>query len=472
MRYTDEELLEQLRDLALTLGKSPSAVDANANPNIANVSTYMTRFGSWSKAKELAGITTPNKFGAKTDEDLIKSLAAFYDKNGRHPKLRECRAENGLFGPNTYKDRFGGWDKALEAAGLYNDNLRTNQVSDSWLLASLSRFYAEEGLAPRHEDCNDSNRYLYLKSHMVYVRRFGGFSEALTLAGVPLNIPSASILENDFITEITKLTGITNIIRSYVLSDNTQIDAYFPDYGIGIEVNGLYWHSTSVGKSKDYHINKTIRAAEEHIKLIHVWEHELINKRSIVLSRCLNSLGFSNRIFARNCLIKQIEVNEARAFLDASHTQGYCASSIKLGLFNYDILVAVMTFGKSRFSKVADWELLRYASECNTTVVGGASKLFKHFLKQCNEPIVSYCDLRWGSGQMYESLGFNFSHVSDPSYFYFKGYNIKSRYEFQKHKLSGVLATFDPAKTEWENVRDNGYHKVYDCGTAVFIYIP
>lgn len=55
--------------------------------------------------------------------------------------------------------------------------------------------------------------------------------------------------------------------------------------------------------------------------------------------------------------------------------------------------------------------------------------------------------------------------MSKPSYFYIKGYNRYNRLEYQKHKLAKKLETFDPSKTEKENMLNNGFGIIYDCGT-------
>lgn len=57
--YTDEELIASLQEVARRLGHSPSAreqVRLCEAGEARSVQTYMTRFGSWAKAKQLAGL--------------------------------------------------------------------------------------------------------------------------------------------------------------------------------------------------------------------------------------------------------------------------------------------------------------------------------------------------------------------------------------------------------------------------------
>ena len=129
-----------------------------------------------------------------------------------------------------------------------------------------------------------------------------------------------------------------------------------------------------------------------------------------------------------------------------------------------------MTFGKPRFNKEYDYELLRFCNTLNTSVMGGASKLLSYFIKNYNpKSILSYANLRWSMGNLYEKLGFTLISQSSPNYFYFNNDLIlHSRIEFQKHKLKDKLENYNPDLTESENMYNNGYRKIYDCGNLVY----
>ena len=128
-----------------------------------------------------------------------------------------------------------------------------------------------------------------------------------------------------------------------------------------------------------------------------------------------------------------------------------------------------MTFGKCRFDKRHEWEMLRFCTKLNTRVVGAAGKLLRHFEKNLwPKSLVTYADRRWSQGGLYNVLGFDFVENSPPGYFYVKGCRRYSRVKFQKHKLNDQLESFDPSKTEVQNMKDNGYFRVFDCGNMVF----
>jgi len=244
-----------------------------------------------------------------------------------------------------------------------------------------------------------------------------------------------------------------------------ELDIVLPDHKLAIEFDGLYWHNENVVEN-DYHLKKTEACESLGYQLIHIFEDEWRYKKEIVQSRLKGILGKNDKIFARKTVCKEISYKESKEFLEKSHIQGNCMSKWQYGLFAGDKLVSVMTFGKSRFAD--GFELLRFANALDTNVVGGASKLLKHFVKDHPEisKIVSYADRRWSRGNLYEKIGFKFLHKTDPSYFYRVGRVRKSRFEFQKHKL--VEQGFDPSKTEHEIMKERKCPRIYDCGTLKY----
>lgn len=251
-----------------------------------------------------------------------------------------------------------------------------------------------------------------------------------------------------------------------------ELDIYLPEKKLAIEFDGLYWHSEDKGKGRMYHFDKTERCLEKGIRLLHVFEDEWNNKQEIVKDRIRSILGIGQgRIFARKCLVKQISASEANAFLDEYHLQGHDnSSSVRYGLFHENELVLVMTFGKPRFNRQYDWELIRFASKSGVTVIGGAGKILSCFEKEHDGTVISYADLRYSIGGIYEKLGFVKDHVSKPNYWWFKNKIKLSRYECQKHLLSKLLGdNFDAELSESENMKKNGYRKIYDCGNIIYV---
>ena len=241
-----------------------------------------------------------------------------------------------------------------------------------------------------------------------------------------------------------------------------EIDFYIPDKQLALEFNGDYWHSTNSGKKFDYHLNKTQLCQEKGIQLIHIFEYEWKFKKDIYKSIISSALGiYKNRIYARDCKVKEVNSKEAKIFLENTHLQGYIPSAYRIGLYYDNELVQLLCFGKNRF-KDNEIELLRACTKLNTQVVGGFSKLLKH---QKYNNFISYVYLSKFNASGYLKNGFKIIGQSGPNYKYIQGENVLNRIAAQKHKLPKLLGdNFDESKTESQNMIDNGWLQIYDCG--------
>jgi hypothetical protein len=207
--------------------------------------------------------------------------------------------------------------------------------------------------------------------------------------------------------------------------------------------------------------------------LFHIFESEWIEKQQIVKSRLKSALGFNNKIYARNCKIQSITSQEAELFYNKHHIQGSTKNQFNYALINNNMIVACMSFNKPRFTKKYDIELTRFCTLSDHNVVGGASKLFKHFINKHHNinTIISYSDKRWSQGNLYKTLNFLYSHTSSPNYWYFKCLpHLFSRMQFQKHKLKTLFENYNDQLTEWENMKNNGYDRIWDCGNDVWVW--
>lgn len=274
--------------------------------------------------------------------------------------------------------------------------------------------------------------------------------------------------EKEIAELLSKYTAVETSNRTIL--GGLEIDIYLPQLNLGIEYNGEYWHSEDK-KGRNYHLDKTNLAESKGIRLVHIFEHEWLNKQEIVKSRLLGMLQQNYKLGARLCTIRELTFSDVRSFLNENHLQGAgSSSSINLGLYHKDILVAVMTFSKPRFNSNYDYELIRYASLTGINIQGGASKLLKYFTNNYKGSIISYSDKRWSQGNLYKTIGFEFSHSSDPDYFYAKNNSILSRYQCQKHRLKVLFPSiYRDELTETDIMTSAGYYKVYGCGNDVWV---
>jgi len=267
-----------------------------------------------------------------------------------------------------------------------------------------------------------------------------------------------------------------NIITSdRKILNGKELDIYLPDLKLAFEFNGVYWHN-ELYKDNNYHLNKTEDCLKKNIQLTHVWEDDWNNKEEIIKSMILNKLGKTkNKIYGRKTQIKEIIDNKLiKKFLDKNHIQGFVGSKVKIGLFYDNELVSLMNFGKKRkalnsSSKEGEYELLRFCNKSNTSVIGGASKLFNYFIRNFNPlEITTYADRSHSQGNLYEKLGFGFIHKTVSNYYYVIDGNRKHRFNYRKDKL--IRDGYDCNMTEHEIMLSRNIYRIYDSGSLKYIY--
>lgn len=275
---------------------------------------------------------------------------------------------------------------------------------------------------------------------------------------------------------INKDLGIFGTQANKQLIKPYELDMCFLNHGIAVEYCGLYWHSElSGGKTQRYHYEKMSAANQVGLRLITIFSDEWNLKQNIVKSKLRNIFYCSNvRYHARKLRVVTVSGRESREFQNRHHLQGSTQSKINLGLENENAqLVALMTFSHGRpavNTKAQDdeYELVRFVTD-GSSVAGGASKLLKFFVNTYKPgKIVSYADLRWSQGRVYECLGFE--KVSQPTigYWYLDDYSSRAhRYNYTKHRL--VEAGADPVLTEWEIMQHLGYDRIWDCGHQKYV---
>jgi hypothetical protein len=251
-----------------------------------------------------------------------------------------------------------------------------------------------------------------------------------------------------------------------------ELDVYLPDHNLAIEMNGLHFHGDRSGKKKDYHLSKTEKCLKLGITLLHIFEDEWRDKKDIWKSIIRHRLNKTpDKYYARKCDIREVTIQEASQFLSMNHLQGYSKSSIRLGLYYDDHMVCILTMGKSRFDKNIEWEICRFSNKLNSNVIGGFQRLMKHFIKHHNpNSIVTYADRRYSEGNLYSKFGMIEQENKSLNYFYFNKHEMirHSRHKFQKHKLAGILPYYEDGLSESDNMRLNGFDRIWDCGNKKF----
>jgi len=116
-RYTDEDILEELRAAAKRLDRSPTMREFSQDPEARiHPQTVIEHFGTWNAAKRAAGLF-PRRF--LTRDELLAQLRGLGDELGRTPTARDLGARRkSLPSASLYAHTFGSLTNALREAGF------------------------------------------------------------------------------------------------------------------------------------------------------------------------------------------------------------------------------------------------------------------------------------------------------------------------------------------------------------------
>lgn len=259
-------------------------------------------------------------------------------------------------------------------------------------------------------------------------------------------IKSFSIGEVDLFNFIKTIYDGEILTNDRLTLNGYEIDILLPELGIGIEYNGMYYHSEDF-KPKKYHQSKYIRCKNKNIRLIQIWEDEWVDYREKIESYLKHVLKKTqNTVYGRNCSVKFITTSEYRDFCEDNHLQGYARAKHKIGLFYNNTLVSIMSFCTPRVkSKISvEFEMIRFCNKLDYNVVGGGSKLFKFFIKTIKpKSIITYSDLDKFNSSFYEKLGFTFDGITQPGFFYYNGSHRTNRFTLRKQIITNKKINMD-----------------------------
>jgi hypothetical protein len=155
-----------------------------------------------------------------------------------------------------------------------------------------------------------------------------------------------------------------------------------------------------------YEITKKAEDAGLRVMWWRDFEIENTRKNNVIKSYILAACGkVKNRIYARDCEIREIPAKELREFLNTNCFYGYRSASKNYGLYlkkdkgllKKGTLVMMWSVGHAFYGKkLYDLEVIRASTILNTQVIGGASKLFEH-IKSIPVIVCGGKDIIWNS---------------------------------------------------------------------------
>lgn len=320
------------------------------------------------------------------------------------------------------------------------------------------------------------NKEIQDKAIKTQIRRYGGLgmqSPIIAKKIIETNLkkygsetgPSFSKKEKEVLLYVKSIYKGKIIENDHSVLGNQELDIYLPELSIAIEFNGAYWHSEEI-KGKNYHKDKTKLCLDKGIRLIHIYEWEWDNQKEMIktfLRFCLTE--DSRRIYARKCEIRNVDRKTYHDYCRKNHLQGAKAGTKDLtvyGLYYNDELVQLMSFDKPARSTKYQWEIIRGCPGSMNHVIGGNSKLFKHFIREKNpDNIMSKCDFDKFDGRGYYAMGMELVSWQNRCYdVWNEGGTLKAT-SYRPRRKENILKR--------EQQMKNGF-KLYSAGTGEFVW--
>lgn len=210
-----------------------------------------------------------------------------------------------------------------------------------------------------------------------------------------------------------------------------ELDILIPDKKVAIEFNGHYWHSLqkltapdkdgkprmSPAEAKKYHYNKSVGCEKQGVRLIHIWDYEWRDprKQAVLKNIILGAIAqLPERYYARECKVCRYDRGcerwpELNRFFEQNNIQGNRGGSVVFTLEKDGEILMAYKFGRPSGGKAKEkyqYEMVRGACKLGVQVIGGATRLWSHFVKEMKpKSVVYYVDYNYFDGRSVEKLG-------------------------------------------------------------------
>lgn len=494
--FQSEEIKDKIKEKLLTIYNVDHPSKSNEiKQKIKN--SHIERYGKFNNNREKCKETTLKKYGVENVgqvEEVKNKIKETTKKNFNvecsfqseeiKKKCKKTKLER--YNDENYRNKEKREQTCIERYGVKNVT-QNKEILEKATKTQYKKFFIEkikyfELVKPlfdinEYEGVKDKNyKWLCLKCNKEFYDTIDNGTLPRCLDCFPKDYNSSKG-ENELADWLSSVINIEKHKRFKTDKQEYELDIFVPSKNIGIEYNGIYWHSELSGeKNKYYHLNKSKFFESNNIQLIHVFENEWIEKPNIIKSIVLSKLGLlTNKIYARNCILKLYKNsdNNLKDFFENNHLQGFVKNknNVYICLEHNNEIVLGLIFGKSRYNLNYEYELIRYASKSFYSVIGGFSKCLKYFVNNYSKSIITYADKRYSVGNLYLNNNFQFIENTKPNYFYTKNHlYLESRIKYQKHKLKKLFDNYNENLTEWQNMQINKYDRIWDCGNMVFKY--
>lgn len=243
------------------------------------------------------------------------------------------------------------------------------------------------------------------------------------------------------------LPGVQTIKGDRTILEGREIDIYIPKFRLGIEYDGLAFHSDS--KEESYHLWKTVTAAKKKVKLIHIWSDLWNNRRAQVVDFLSKLFGKYQEIPFEECEISEIPKTEGRHFLSATHIMSYDSRANRfIGIYKEGYLIEVVAFKVNKDK----WVFLQKAERSTLCVKDDLFHVIDYIKTSYKiTELTASIDRSLFDGEDLKTIGFYIKECTPPKAHWTKDYKIRKLQE----------------KYTDDQMIEAGYHRFYDCGELI-----
>jgi very-short-patch-repair endonuclease len=241
--------------------------------------------------------------------------------------------------------------------------------------------------------------------------------------------------------------GFNIIKHNRTLLKGLEMDCYVQDHALGVEMNGLYYHSVNRNPhNQTLHQRKYDAAINSGIRLLQFWEDDVKDRLDAVKSKILVELNCSQLLLIEGikCVVRSIEKSIADDFSKHNDLNHLPVQGRYLGLYFGEVLAMVAVY---RIFRGVTY-LFRVWQKNYINVIGGLTRIVQALPK----PIVAYSDNMVTVGDVFEKAGFCRQKQKPPRFFYVRHWGARGL-----ERLTPYSGPID--KT----------FKVYDAGRIVWV---
>lgn len=244
----------------------------------------------------------------------------------------------------------------------------------------------------------------------------------------------------------------------------TELDAYLPDHALAVEFNGLYWHSERF-KDPGYHQRKWADCQRLGIRLLQIWEDDWKTRPGLVKLQLAEEIARTNAspLHARSPQTCNLDVQQAREFLDEHHLRGFAAGRHRFAL--KDSTRQILACAVFRHRDAQTLELVRYAQV--RRVEGGLETLIRKAAGLGYERLIACSDNCTSESLALEQVGFTRTGSVAAAYTYLVNGRRVNRSGYRRRRFqSDPILQYEEGFTERQLAELNGLLRVYDSGAT------